>query len=104
MKQLFTLMLCLTMVTTFAADETDSTQVFLDSLESTFNYQTGEIKFDNNIGTLSVPQGFRYLDSNQTRYILHDLWGNPGGEGTMGIKRSFIGQKKLSLARVKARH
>ncbi|HMG91642.1 MAG TPA: DUF2167 domain-containing protein [Chryseolinea sp.] len=85
MNQLFTLMLCLTMVTAFAADETDSTQIFLDSLESSFNYQTGEIKFDDNIGTLTVPQGFRYLDSDQTRYILHDLWGNPGGEGTMGM-------------------
>jgi len=73
------------MVTAFAADETDSTQIFLDSLESSFNYQTGEIKFDDNIGTLTVPQGFRYLDSDQTRYILHDLWGNPGGEGTMGM-------------------
>lgn len=85
MKQLFTLMLCLSIVTTFAADATDSTQIFLDSLESTFNYQTGEIKFDNDIGTLTVPQGFRYLDSDQTRYVLHDLWGNPGGEGTMGM-------------------
>jgi uncharacterized membrane-anchored protein len=85
MKQLFSFMLCLSIVTTFAADETDSTQIFLDSLEATFNYQTGEIKFDNNIGTLSVPQGFRYLDSDQTRYVLHDLWGNPGGEGTMGM-------------------
>jgi uncharacterized membrane-anchored protein len=85
MKQLFSFMLCLSIVTTFAADQTDSTQIFLDSLEATFNYQTGEIKFDNNIGTLSVPQGFRYLDSDQTRYVLHDLWGNPGGEGTMGM-------------------
>lgn len=85
MKHLLILMLCLTRVTTFAADETDSTQIFLDSLESTFNYQTGEIKFDNNIGTLTVPAGFRYLDATQAQYVIHDLWGNPGGDGTMGM-------------------
>jgi uncharacterized membrane-anchored protein len=85
MKQLFTLLLCFSIVTTFAADETDSTQIFLDSLESTFKYQTGEIKFDDNIGTLNVPEGFRYLDAEQTRLVLHDLWGNPGGDGTMGM-------------------
>ena len=85
MKHLFTLMLCLSGLTTFAADETDSTQIFMDSLESTFKYQTGQIKFDDNIGTLTVPQGFRYLDGQQARYVIHDLWGNPGGEGTMGM-------------------
>lgn len=96
MKQLFTLLLCLSVVTTYAADETDSTQMFLDSLESTvryqldslestFNYQTGEIKFDNGIGTLVVPKGFRYLDSDHARTVIHDLWGNPHGEGTLGM-------------------
>jgi len=85
MKQLFTLMLCLSVAATFAADETDSTQIYLDSLESSFNYQTGEIKFDNNIGTLTVPKGFRYLDADQARTVIHDLWGNPGGDGTMGM-------------------
>jgi uncharacterized membrane-anchored protein len=65
--------------------EADSSDVFLDSLETTFSYQTGEIKFDNNIGTFKVPPGFKYLDGDQAQYILHDLWGNPGGEGTLGM-------------------
>jgi uncharacterized membrane-anchored protein len=86
MKQLFTVLLSCALLPAFATDpETDSTQVFLDSLESTFHYQEGDIKFDNNVGTFKVPAGFRYLDAEQTRFIIHDLWGNPGGDGTMGM-------------------
>lgn len=86
MKQLLTLLLGLSMLPGFASDNgPDSTQVFLDSLESTFRYQDGEIQFDNGLGTLQVPSGFKYLDGTQSQYIIHDLWGNPGGEGTLGM-------------------
>lgn len=85
MKQLLTLLLCLSMLTTFATGEIDSAQLYLDSLESSFHYQTGEIKFENGIGTLAVPKGFRYLDTEDARRVIHDLWGNPHGEGTLGM-------------------
>src|SRR5262249_27787713 len=84
MRPLFTFLLCLCSLSIFA-NEADSVQAFLDSLESKFNYQHGEIKFDNGIGTLNVPAGFRYLDGKQAEYVIHDLWGNPGGGGTMGM-------------------
>jgi uncharacterized membrane-anchored protein len=67
------------------AQEIDSLQLYLDSLETGLNYQQGEIKFDNGIGTLNVPQGFRYLDAAQAEYVLRDLWGNPEGSGTLGM-------------------
>jgi uncharacterized membrane-anchored protein len=86
MKRLFTLFLSCAVLPALATDAVvDSTQLFLDSLESTFHYQQGEITFDNQVGTLKVPDGFRYLDADQTRYVIHDLWGNPGGDGTMGM-------------------
>lgn len=86
MKQLLTLFLSCALLPAFATDpEVDSTQLFLDSLESTFHYQEGDITFSNNVGTLKVPAGFRYLDAEQTRFVIHDLWGNPGGEGTLGM-------------------
>ncbi len=63
----------------------DSTDIFLDSLEASFQYQTGEIKLDNSVGTLKVPQGFRYLDAKQSQFILHDLWGNPQDSSVLGM-------------------
>lgn len=73
------------MVHAVAAIEADSAKLFFDSLESSFNYQRGEIKLDDDIGTLNVPEGFRYLDATQAAYVIHDLWGNPHGEGTLGM-------------------
>lgn len=63
----------------------DSTKIFIDSLEARFQYQTGEIKFENGIGTLHVPDGFRYLDAKQSQYVLEDLWGNPQDTTVMGM-------------------
>jgi uncharacterized membrane-anchored protein len=85
-KLLLTLLVGLFMMPAFAAlnGENDSTNTFLDSLEASFQYQTGEINLGD-IGTLQVPKGFRYLDSAQARFVIHDLWGNPGGGGTLGM-------------------
>ena len=63
----------------------DSTDIFLDSLEASFHYQTGEIKFDNSVGTLKVPQGFRYLNGKESQFVLHDLWGNPEDNTVLGM-------------------
>ncbi|HEY0740821.1 MAG TPA: DUF2167 domain-containing protein [Chryseosolibacter sp.] len=63
----------------------DSSFFSIDSLESSFKYQTGEIRFDNGIGQIHVPRGFRYLDSKQAGIVLQDLWGNPDGGGTLGM-------------------
>ncbi|MBT1686926.1 DUF2167 domain-containing protein [Dawidia soli] len=85
-KPLLTLLAAIFMMPAFAAYSggSDSTNTFLDSLEASFQYQTGEIKLGD-IGTLQVPKGFRYLDSAQARFVIHDLWGNPGGSGTLGM-------------------
>ena len=85
MKQIVTFVLSLFVLQAVAANETDSTKLFYDSLEASFTYQHGEITFENGIGTLNVPAGFRYLDSKQSAYVIHDLWGNPHGEGTLGM-------------------
>jgi uncharacterized membrane-anchored protein len=85
MKKVIMLLLCVSFGRAVAAIETDSVKLYFDSLEATFNYQHGEIKLDDGIGTLNVPEGFRYLDSKQAAYVIHDLWGNPHGEGTLGM-------------------
>jgi uncharacterized membrane-anchored protein len=63
----------------------DSTQLFIDSVEASLQYKQGIIELSNGIGTLSVPEGFRYLDEKQSEYVLKDLWGNPDGSGTLGM-------------------
>jgi uncharacterized membrane-anchored protein len=70
-----TLLLCLT--TFLFAQQTDSLQLQFDSLEKSFTYKTGTIQLDGGIGYIEVPKGFKYLDAEQSAYVLYDLWGNP---------------------------
>jgi uncharacterized membrane-anchored protein len=85
MKTVITIFVLAFAIQTFASVETDSVQLFFDSLEASFQYQHGEIKLDNGIGSLQVPTGFRYLDARQADYVIHDLWGNPPGGETLGM-------------------
>ncbi len=63
----------------------DSLQVQIDSIEAGLKYQHGVIQLKNGIGTLKVPDGFKYLDADQSNYVLSDLWGNPKSESSLGM-------------------
>lgn len=52
-------------------------QLVFDSLEQTMNYQTGEIILGADIATLQVPAKFKYLNSEQSEWVLTEAWGNP---------------------------
>jgi uncharacterized membrane-anchored protein len=85
MRNFIALVLCISFSHVVSANEKDSVTLFFDSLEASFKYQHGQIILEDGIGTLNVPEGFRYLDAAQADYIIHDLWGNPHGQGTMGM-------------------
>lgn len=85
MRKLIFIWMLSSVALSVAAQEVDSVQLFLDSLEASFTYQKGEIKFDNGVGVIQVPTGFRYLDPIQSERVLVDIWGNPSGAGTLGM-------------------
>ena len=61
----------------------DSAAVYraaMDSINGSFVYQKGLINLPGGVGQLQVPPGFLYLDSGQTAYVMHKLWGNPPDE------------------------
>jgi uncharacterized membrane-anchored protein len=82
-KIIVSIALLLSVLTAFG--QIDSAQMLTDSLEASLQYAHGEIKFQNGIGTLSVPAGFRYLDAKQSQFVLEDLWGNPQDTTVMGM-------------------
>jgi uncharacterized membrane-anchored protein len=84
MKKLLTLFFGGILSYAAVAQEVDSAQIIADMIESQFKYTTDDVDFAD-LGVLNVPDGFRYLDSAQAHYVIHDLWGNPGGEGTLGM-------------------
>ncbi|MBF9238386.1 DUF2167 domain-containing protein [Hymenobacter sp. BT683] len=59
-------------------------QAYSDSVTGSLHFQQGRIVLPGGIGEITVPNGFRYLDSAQSRQVLTQLWGNPKSE-TLGM-------------------
>jgi len=63
------------------ADSTEIYQkaidLFRDSVNKALTYSTGKIKPDGGHVVLNVPEGFKYLNKDQSKYVLTKLWGNP---------------------------
>ena len=86
MKKLFlTIFTALGMLYFVAAQEIDSTQMMIDQIEQSLNYQTGTIELESGNAVLHVPKGFRYLNKAQRIYVLTDLWGNPADSSILGL-------------------
>ncbi|MFT3979018.1 MAG: DUF2167 domain-containing protein [Ferruginibacter sp.] len=93
MKKIFVsflgLFLCVNLL--FAGGPEDSLNLskeelkFIDSVESAMKWQTGTVMVGNNTVKLTIPQGFKFLDAEQSKYLLHDIWGNPPQEGVWGM-------------------
>lgn len=87
MKHITTLFLCLFSLFSFSQAEDEpielseeQLQVALDSINNSFEYQYGEIDLNDGLATLHVPDGFKFLDGEQSDYVLTELWGNPPSE------------------------
>jgi uncharacterized membrane-anchored protein len=62
-----------------AVDSAAVYRAMLDSIQGSLRYQTGHLTLPGGIGELTVPAGYRYLDSAQSRRVLTEYWHNPGG-------------------------
>ena len=62
-------------------------QKYSDSIEQTFNYQHGIVVLGDDLALLRVPEGYKFLDTEQANYVLTDLWGNPEDQdsGLLGM-------------------
>ncbi|WP_219855953.1 DUF2167 domain-containing protein [Pontibacter mangrovi] len=84
MKQLYTLFaLFMCAFSSFA--QTDSLQLEIQEIENSLKYQYGEISLGDGLAKVTVPKGFKYLDPEQSEYVLTQLWGNPASGTTMGM-------------------
>lgn len=56
----------------------------IDSVNNAFTYQKGLVDLNNGIAHINVPEGYKYLDVEQSKAVLTDYWGNPPSE-TLGM-------------------
>lgn len=55
----------------------EKVQQYIDSVNNALKYETGVISLPNGIAKLNIPQGFKYLNAQQSKFVISDLWGNP---------------------------
>jgi uncharacterized membrane-anchored protein len=84
-KFLFSTLAFLFISFTIQAQEIDSTQIWNDQIEQSFDYKTGIIDLQEGNAKLTVPVGFRYLNKEQSIYVLSVLWGNPADSSVLGM-------------------
>lgn len=60
---------------------------YTDSVEGSYTYATGTIPLANGVATLSIPEGYKFLDGEQSRQVIVELWENPpsASEGVLGM-------------------
>ena len=65
--------------------ELDSTQIFINEIEQSLYYQYGTIDLQEGHARIKVPDGLKFLDKEQSIYVLSDLWGNPVDSTIQGM-------------------
>jgi uncharacterized membrane-anchored protein len=57
----------------------------MDSVNKVLKFQTGNIQLENGVAQLNVPAGFKFLNKEQSNYVVTELWGNPPQTGILGM-------------------
>jgi uncharacterized membrane-anchored protein len=57
----------------------------MDSVNKALKFQTGNIQLENGVAQLNVPAGFKFLNKEQSNYVVTELWGNPPQSGILGM-------------------
>lgn len=77
---------------TFAKGGEDSTmkemlrqQNLMDSVESALKWETNAVTIANGVAKIKLSNGFKFLNAEQSKYVLHDLWGNPPKPNVLGM-------------------
>ncbi|MBI1286778.1 MAG: DUF2167 domain-containing protein [Flavobacteriales bacterium] len=61
-------------------EEVVDVQSVLDSINGSFTYNYGTVDLLDGTATITVPEGYKFLDAAQSQHVLTDLWGNPPSE------------------------
>lgn len=69
----------------YAAAPEPEESMTVEEFVASLNFQQGVITLPGEMATLNIPDTFRYLDPADTERVLVLAWGNPSGEGTLGM-------------------
>ncbi|HTE24357.1 DUF2167 domain-containing protein [Flavitalea sp.] len=59
-------------------------QKYVDSVKTALRWQHGTVELAGGVAKLNVPQKFKFLNSEQSKFVVEELWGNLPQEGILG--------------------
>jgi len=84
MKIIASFLIALAVASSATAEQVKSREQ-AQALLSSLKFRTGQISLHDGLATLTVPQGFKFLDGPDANKIIVDLWGNPPSEPPLGL-------------------
>lgn len=79
------LLICLVLFTCVPVHAAEKGKMTEAEFEASLKYQKGDIVLPGNVATIKIPDTFRYLSPKDTERVLVNAWGNPSGDGTLGM-------------------
>ncbi len=58
---------------------------YMDSVKRSMKYETGVIQLKGGMAQLNVPKGFKFLNKEQTDFVVTEIWGNPADNDLLGM-------------------
>ncbi len=58
---------------------------FRDSVLKVMKYETGSITLNGGFAKLNIPKGFKFLNAEQSRFVVSKVWGNPERNDVLGM-------------------
>ncbi len=91
-KTILTLLLTLPFVLQSFAGGKDSAQLELerqaklvDSIERSLKWDSSSVTIGNGIAKINISKGFKFLNAEQSQFVLHNIWGNPERKDVLGM-------------------
>jgi uncharacterized membrane-anchored protein len=60
-------------------------EAWAKQLWESLDRKTGDVKLDNGVATLKIPEDFYYLNAKDSEKVLTEVWGNPPGSAVLGM-------------------
>jgi len=57
---------------------------YVDSVKSALRFQQGSVDLPGAVAKLRIPANFKYLNAEQSKFVVEELWGNLPQEGLLG--------------------
>ncbi len=66
-------------------DELENYLRFVDSVNKVLKFEKGIIPLSNGVAQLNIPDGFKFLNKQQSEFVVTKVWGNPPDASILGM-------------------